>query len=200
MLEQRAGESAKLIEGRAEPAALPAPKAPSIGAGLEPKSQRRPNRLLMQADTAVGPAPRAHSPRGEHIVRGISPPKAETSMSTDRQWPVTSDPQGSRGITIRAMSLRAPQDDDYPRFRYAQATCRMGQKRCPLTPGTPSPARPPVDETGIFDGRLLENAGVDRGSALQRPRRRRRNGLSGGVKRIWASSSPKSGDWSSEHV
>jgi hypothetical protein len=57
MLEQRAGESAKLIEGRAEPAALPAPEA-SIGAGLEPKSQRRPNRLMMQADTAVGPRER----------------------------------------------------------------------------------------------------------------------------------------------
>jgi hypothetical protein len=60
MLEQRAGESAKLIEGRAEPAALPAPEA-SIGAGLEPKSQRRPNRLMMQAGTAVGP--REHKPR-----------------------------------------------------------------------------------------------------------------------------------------
>jgi hypothetical protein len=57
MLEQRAGESAKLIEGRAEPAALPAPEA-SIGAGLEPKRQRRPNRLMMQADTAVGPPER----------------------------------------------------------------------------------------------------------------------------------------------
>jgi hypothetical protein len=41
MLQQRAGESAKLIEGRAEPAALPAPEA-SIGAGLEPNRQRRP--------------------------------------------------------------------------------------------------------------------------------------------------------------
>jgi hypothetical protein len=54
MLEQRAGESAKLIEGRAEPAALPAPEA-SIGAGLEPKSQRKPNRLMIEADTAIGP-------------------------------------------------------------------------------------------------------------------------------------------------
>ena len=55
MLEQRAGEAAKIIEGTAEPAALPAPEAQSIGAGLEPKRQRRPNRLVMQADTAVGP-------------------------------------------------------------------------------------------------------------------------------------------------
>ena len=52
MLATRAGEAA------AEPAALPAPEAQSIGAGLEPKRQRRPNRLLMQADTAVGPRER----------------------------------------------------------------------------------------------------------------------------------------------
>jgi hypothetical protein len=65
MLEQRAGEAAKIIEGTAEPAALPTPEA-SIGAGLEPKSQRRPNRLMMQADTAVGPR--------ERISRGGPPP------------------------------------------------------------------------------------------------------------------------------
>src|SRR5262249_44371458 len=58
MLAARAGEAAKVIEGMAEPAALPAPEAQSIGAGLEPKGQRRPNRLLMQADTAVGPRER----------------------------------------------------------------------------------------------------------------------------------------------
>ena len=67
MLEQRAGESAKLIEGRAEPAALPAPEA-SIGAGLEPKSQRRPNRLSTQADTAVGQ--RERKPRKREGGRG----------------------------------------------------------------------------------------------------------------------------------
>jgi hypothetical protein len=60
MLAARAGEAAKVIEGTAEPAALSAPEA-SIGAGLEPKSQRRPNRLMMQADTAVGP--RERTPR-----------------------------------------------------------------------------------------------------------------------------------------
>jgi hypothetical protein len=58
MLAERAGEAAKVIEGTAKPAALPAPEAQSIGAGLEPKRQRRPNRLLMQADTAVGPRER----------------------------------------------------------------------------------------------------------------------------------------------
>ena len=49
-------QGGKVIEGTTF-AALPAPEA-SIGAGLEPKSQRRPNRLLTQADTAVGPRER----------------------------------------------------------------------------------------------------------------------------------------------
>src|SRR5262245_28841666 len=40
MLATRAGEAAKVIEGTAEPAALPAPEAQSIVAGLEPKRQR----------------------------------------------------------------------------------------------------------------------------------------------------------------
>jgi hypothetical protein len=56
----QASESAKLIDGSAEPAALPTPEAQSI-AGPERKRQRRPNRLMMQADTAVGP--REHKPR-----------------------------------------------------------------------------------------------------------------------------------------
>ena len=37
MLAARADEAAKVIEGTAGPAALPAPEAQSIGAGLEPK-------------------------------------------------------------------------------------------------------------------------------------------------------------------
>ena len=57
-LARRSGEAAKVIEGTAEPAALPAPEAQSIGAGLEPKRQRRPNRSVMHADTAVGPRER----------------------------------------------------------------------------------------------------------------------------------------------
>jgi hypothetical protein len=57
MLAARAGEAAKVIEGTAEPAALPAPEA-SIGAGLEPKRQRKPNRLMMEVDTAIGPQER----------------------------------------------------------------------------------------------------------------------------------------------
>jgi hypothetical protein len=53
MLAAQAGEATKVIEGTAELAALPAPEA-----SLEPKSQRRPNRLMIQADTAVGPRER----------------------------------------------------------------------------------------------------------------------------------------------
>ena len=67
MLEARAqGDQAMIVEGVAEPAALPVPEAQSIGAGLEPKRQRRPNRLVMQTDTAVGPR--------ERISRGAPPP------------------------------------------------------------------------------------------------------------------------------
>jgi hypothetical protein len=58
MLAARAGEAPKVIEGTAEPAALPAPEAQSIGAGLEPKRQRKPNRLMMEVDTAIGPQER----------------------------------------------------------------------------------------------------------------------------------------------
>jgi hypothetical protein len=49
-LAAKAGDQAKVIEGT--PAALAAPEAQSIGAGLEPKRQRRPNR--MEADTSAG--------------------------------------------------------------------------------------------------------------------------------------------------
>src|SRR5262245_5570991 len=48
-LAAKADHQAKVIE--AEPVALPAPEAQSIAAGLKPKRQRRPNRLVMQADT-----------------------------------------------------------------------------------------------------------------------------------------------------
>jgi hypothetical protein len=64
MLAAQAGEAAKVIS--AEPAALPAPEAQSIRSGLEPKRQRRPNRLVMQAETAVG--------LRERISRRVPPP------------------------------------------------------------------------------------------------------------------------------
>jgi hypothetical protein len=58
MLAARAGDAAKVIEGTAEPAALPAPEAP--------KRQRRPNRLMLEADTAVGGR--------ERLTRRVPPP------------------------------------------------------------------------------------------------------------------------------
>jgi hypothetical protein len=58
MLAARAGEAAKVIEGTAEPAALPVPNGPfpeaALEATLEP-TKRKPNRLMMEADTAIGP-------------------------------------------------------------------------------------------------------------------------------------------------
>jgi hypothetical protein len=63
MLAQReAGAASKVIEGTAEPAALPAPNGQSSEAALEPaplpKSKHKPNRLLLEADTEVGPSER----------------------------------------------------------------------------------------------------------------------------------------------
>jgi hypothetical protein len=52
MLEDRAAEGAKVIEGAVETAALPAP------AELEQPQRKRPNRVLDHADTAVGPKER----------------------------------------------------------------------------------------------------------------------------------------------
>jgi hypothetical protein len=57
MIAAQAGECANVIGARAEPAALPAPDAQFIAAP-EPKSQREPNRLMMEADTAIGPQER----------------------------------------------------------------------------------------------------------------------------------------------
>lgn len=65
MLAARAGEPAKVIEGTAEPAALPAPHGQSSEAALEPvplpKSKHKPNRLMLEADTAVGPRSACHA-------------------------------------------------------------------------------------------------------------------------------------------
>src|SRR5262245_36359867 len=61
MLAERAGEAAEVIEGTAEPAALPAPNGQSseaaLKATLEP-TKRKPNRLMMEVDTAIGPQER----------------------------------------------------------------------------------------------------------------------------------------------
>ena len=62
MLAAQAGEAAEVIEGTAEPAALPAPNRQPSEAALEPaplpKSKHKPNRLMLEADTAVGPRER----------------------------------------------------------------------------------------------------------------------------------------------
>ena len=60
MMAAQAVGSAHLIEMKAETAALPAPEAQSIGAGLEatPEPKRNGNRLVMEADTEVGPTER----------------------------------------------------------------------------------------------------------------------------------------------
>src|SRR5262245_38032180 len=64
MLAARAGEAAKVIEDTAELAALPPPNGPfpeaALKAALEP-TKRKPNRLMMEADTAIGP--REHKTR-----------------------------------------------------------------------------------------------------------------------------------------
>ena len=74
MLAAQAGEAAKIIEGTAEPAALPAFNGQSLEAALEPaplpKSKHKPNRLMLEADTAVWP--RERKPR----KRVPSPPGA----------------------------------------------------------------------------------------------------------------------------
>src|SRR5262245_1824691 len=73
MLAARAGEAAEVIEGTAEPAALPAPNGQSSEAALEPvplpKSKHKPNRLMLEADTAVGPK--------ERTPRKMRPPPGE---------------------------------------------------------------------------------------------------------------------------
>jgi hypothetical protein len=50
MLAAQAGEAAKVIEGTAEPAALPAPGAQSIEAAPEAKRRRKLNRLMKEVD------------------------------------------------------------------------------------------------------------------------------------------------------
>jgi hypothetical protein len=52
MLDQKAGDLAKVIEGTAEPAALPSPT------DLRHPERKRSNRLLEHVDTAIGPSER----------------------------------------------------------------------------------------------------------------------------------------------
>jgi len=58
---QRGGEN--VIKGTAEPVALPAPEAQSPEATPEPTRKHKTNRLMREADTAVGPQERKPSRR-----------------------------------------------------------------------------------------------------------------------------------------
>jgi hypothetical protein len=60
MLEQRAGDSAKLIEGTSETVALPAPDV------VPDDKPKRPNKIMDAADTAVGP--RERKPRNRKLL------------------------------------------------------------------------------------------------------------------------------------
>jgi hypothetical protein len=75
MLAAQAGEAVKVIEGTAEPAALPAPNGPSPEAALEANlgpTKRKPNRLMMDADTTVQDKPRKRppGPRSHDVLGG----------------------------------------------------------------------------------------------------------------------------------
>ena len=83
-LARRSGEAAKVIEGTAEPPALPAPNGPSPEAALEATlepTKRKPNRLMMDADTAVhtrqakktSPGPRCHDVPGGRSKKQSNP-------------------------------------------------------------------------------------------------------------------------------
>jgi hypothetical protein len=51
-------EAVNVIEGTAEPVALPPPETQSPEATPEPKQKHKSNRLMREADTAVGPKER----------------------------------------------------------------------------------------------------------------------------------------------
>jgi len=59
----RRAAAANVIEGSAKPVALPAPDAQSPEATPEPTRNHKSNRLMREADTAVGPREREPSRR-----------------------------------------------------------------------------------------------------------------------------------------
>ena len=71
LMAKRAAEAANVIEGSAEPVALPAPKVQSPEATPEPTQKHKSNRLMREADTAVGA--RERKPRMRKVP---SPPAA----------------------------------------------------------------------------------------------------------------------------
>ena len=63
LADREAAAQGQVIEGSAEPVALPAPEAQSPEATPEPTQKHKSNRLMMEADTAVGPRERKPSRR-----------------------------------------------------------------------------------------------------------------------------------------
>src|SRR5215813_11605467 len=63
LIADRAAAADKVIEGTAEPVALPAPEAQSPEATPERTQKHKTNRLMREADTAVGPRERTPSRR-----------------------------------------------------------------------------------------------------------------------------------------
>ena len=71
LLADRAAAAAKVIEETAEPVALPAPEARSPEATPEPTRKHKSNRLMREADTAVGLLERK-----SRMAQGASPASA----------------------------------------------------------------------------------------------------------------------------
>ena len=63
LMAKRAAEGVNVIDGAAEPVALAAPEAQSPGATPDPMQKHKSNRLMREADTAVGPRERKPSGR-----------------------------------------------------------------------------------------------------------------------------------------
>jgi hypothetical protein len=84
MMAAQAVESAHLVEMKAEPAALPAP------GGQSPEklsSKRKPNRLMIEVDTAIGPQER--TPRSRFSASGSSwesLARGGVPMDNSRRW------------------------------------------------------------------------------------------------------------------
>src|SRR5262249_34064457 len=75
LVAKRAAEAARVIEGTAEPVALPAPEAPSHEATPEPTQKHKSNRLMREADTAVGPREKRVD-QGAHQAFRVKPEQA----------------------------------------------------------------------------------------------------------------------------
>ena len=97
----RAGEAA------AEPAALPAPNGQSSEAALEPaplpKSKHKPNRLMLEADTEVGPSER--KPRKGRVP---SPPGAARAVTRGVLSVIGAHATSTRRAPRRQMIDKAP--------------------------------------------------------------------------------------------